>query len=57
MSDEQVRTSEDEVEAHGLDVTDDVTDDVAGAHSDEPDVEGHGFRMDVTDDVTEDVTD
>ena len=53
MSDEQVRTSEDEVEAHRFDPVEDAVEDAVEAHSDGPDVEGHGFRMDVVEDVVE----
>jgi len=55
MSDEQVRTSEDEVEAHAFDSVEDTVEDTVEAHDDGPDVEGHGFRMDTVEDTVEDV--
>jgi hypothetical protein len=54
MSDEQIRT-DDEVEAHAFDSVEDTVEDTVEAHSDGPDVEGHGFRMDTVEDTVEDV--
>ena len=52
MSDEQVRTSEDEVEAHAFDSVEDTVEDTVEAHDDGPDVEGHAF--DSVEDTVED---